>query len=323
MRYTNQNGMHIVEVPISDFRIVMRNERKKLACTKNACNAGFFANFEEGKESFTLPVGHLVCDYDVDSKWVKFYCEERGKFLSPTKYQFDASKFAYNNPFCGKKVTTLCVFDQFSTMYDLETLPTIGLKYAIAGVPIMRGGEDVKFATYVKNQGWGGSSLYATWHIFVGLKEERAQNIYVIAMKTTKGNMITAAEAYQKFKPLGFYDVIKLDGGGSCIMNVDGRNVASTIENRRINTIIEYNGNSVSWRNPYSVPTVTLQRGNKHREFNKWLQWQLKHYGFNCGEIDGSFGPATEAQVKAFQRDREIVVDGSVGPVTRAELLAE
>lgn len=43
-------------------------------------------------------------------------------------------------------------------------------------------------------------------------------------------------------------------------------------------------------------------------------------YDMNGYGVDGSFGDATEAAVKAFQADRGITVDGFVGEQTRAEL---
>lgn len=46
------------------------------------------------------------------------------------------------------------------------------------------------------------------------------------------------------------------------------------------------------------------------------LQQGLKDLGYDPGQIDGSFGPQTEAAVKAFQGDRGITVDGVVGPIT-------
>ena len=78
MNYYVQNGIHIVEVPVKDFKVVMCDAKKKSAAKKNYCNAGFFANYSEQGQPFTLPVAHLVCDYDADSKWVKHYCSERG-----------------------------------------------------------------------------------------------------------------------------------------------------------------------------------------------------------------------------------------------------
>ena len=46
------------------------------------------------------------------------------------------------------------------------------------------------------------------------------------------------------------------------------------------------------------------------------LQQALKALGHDPGPIDGMFGDATEAAVKAFQQEKEITVDGIVGKVT-------
>jgi peptidoglycan hydrolase-like protein with peptidoglycan-binding domain len=46
------------------------------------------------------------------------------------------------------------------------------------------------------------------------------------------------------------------------------------------------------------------------------LQEALKALGYNPGPIDGVFGAATEAAVKAFQQARGITADGIVGKVT-------
>lgn len=315
MNYYIKNSIHIVEVPARDFKIVMCDEFKKKAAKTDYVNAGFFAEFAEGKSDFTLPVGQIVCDFAAKNSYTKYYCEERGDF-EDTKFRFDGANYAFHPQFYGKKVTTFWVKDGFSTIEDLDYLPEAD--YAISGVPVMRNGKDIKFDPYVLSQGWEASSLYATWHTFIGLKEDK-KIIYVMAMKTKTGNMITSAEAFKKFKALGFRDVIKLDGGGSFIMNVDGKVVAQTLKSRRINTIITFGGKN---KNPYKVPTVALTRGNKHKEFNRWLQWQLSSLGYDC-DVDGSFGPATEKQVLVFQKDHGLEQDGSVGPATRAALLTE
>ena len=313
MNYYVENSIHIVDLPVRNFKIVMCDENKKKAAKADYINAGFFAPFAEGKSNFTLPVGQLVCDFAAKNSYTKHYCEERGDF-DGVKYKFDGAKYASHPQFYGKIVTTFWVNGGSATIEDLDCLPEAD--YAISGVPVMRNGKDVKFDPYVLGQGWEVSSLYATWHTFIGLKEDK-KIIYVMAMKTKTGNMITSAEAFKKFKQLGFRDVIKLDGGGSFIMNVGGKVVASTMENRRINTIITFESES---KNPYKVPTVALTRGNKRKEFNRWLQWQLSSLGYIC-DIDGSFGPATEKQVLAFQKDHGLVQDASVGPATRSALL--
>ena len=332
MKYTKtSNGIYIIEVPIEDFKIVMNDSKKKTAAKDNFCNAGFFATYHENKEAFTLPVGHLVCDYNADSKWTKKYCTERGKF-NGDKFTFDSSTWSYMNQFYKKSLSTLLV-NEMAEIKDITTIPA-GYKYAISGVPIMRNGEDVKFATYVTNQGWDGSTLYATWHIFVGLKNKTDKTIYIMSMKTTSSNMIKTAEAYKKFKALGFYDVIKLDGGGSTILKANSANKVCTLENRRINTIITFDEvkkndtiipdgqeDQITSKNPYRVPNVVLVQGNGYREFNKWLQWQLNHLGFDCGKVDGYFGNNTLSAVKTFQSRKGLVVDGKVGPATRTILL--
>lgn len=322
MRYTVQDGIHVVEIPVGDFKIEMVDAYKKSAAQSNYCNAGFFAVYHEEGQAFTLPVGHLVCDYGAKSPFVQKYCTERGSF-SGNKFRFDSGFWSYQNPTHGKNVSTLVVDNGKASIVDICDLPD-GVDYAISGVPVMRDGADVKFATYVKGQGWGGSSLYATQHIFVGLKKE-SDMIYILSMKTKTYNMVLTAEAYRKFKALGMYDVIKLDGGGSAYLNIDGKAVVCTSGNRRVNSIIHFGpmereedtGKKV---NPYSIPTMVLKQWNKYKEATKWLQWQLTAAGYQC-DVDGCFGGGTLKQVKAFQKAHSLDVDGMVGPATREALL--
>lgn len=51
------------------------------------------------------------------------------------------------------------------------------------------------------------------------------------------------------------------------------------------------------------------------------LQRMLKLKGFDPGEIDGVFGPKTEAALKALQTAAGIEADGIYGPKSEAALL--
>lgn len=71
-------------------------------------------------------------------------------------------------------------------------------------------------------------------------------------------------------------------------------------------------------KNPYEKPGGAVQYGATGNKV-KWVQYQLNVHGVTCN-IDGSFGPATLAAVKTFQKNNKLSVDGSVGPATQAVL---
>lgn len=48
----------------------------------------------------------------------------------------------------------------------------------------------------------------------------------------------------------------------------------------------------------------------------KEVQARLNQLGFNCGTVDGYFGPMTDSAVRSFQSSRGLTVDGIVGPIT-------
>ena len=67
----------------------------------------------------------------------------------------------------------------------------------------------------------------------------------------------------------------------------------------------------------------TLRKGDKNGEV-KDLQKLLIAHGYDLGKYgaDGSFGDKTEAAVKKFQKDNQLVIDGVVGKKTWSKLLA-
>lgn len=299
MSYTKRGNTHVVEVPVRDFAVRLVNRAKKTAYSGNYCNAGFFGNYNEGKDKFTLPVGHTVAAMATDNKWVNHYCGQRGKVTG--------GKLVYAEP--GRTETTLFIRGNLADMGELSAPPE-GCAYAIAGVPVLRQGQAVSWAT-ARAQGWEASSLYATWHIFAGYGQDRSK-ITVAALRTTTGNLISSGEGAKKLADLGLREAIKVDGGGSTILKVGGKTPVCTAGNRRICTVLTFGGN------PYTPPTKALVKGNRG-EGVKWLQWELNDRGFSCA-VDGSFGPGTRDALMAYQVSAGLVPDGSCGPATRKAL---
>ena len=291
MKYYKQNNVNIIECSPDELSIVMKTQYKKNLKDSTYTNGNFFAKFKEKGQLFTLPVGHLVCDIDGINAPCKYECQQRGKFQG-NKYCFDSGNFSYNNPLYKKAVSTFVIQNGVAKILDL-THVDFSYQYAVTGVPIMRNGKDVKFATYVRGQGWDASTLYATKHIFVGLKKN-SSNIFIMGWKSSTGNMISSGEAYRKFSAMGFYDVIKLDGGGSYHMKYKGATVDTMTENRMDNAYLIIKGKPTVNNNTTTTntkPTRTLYKNDKGNDI-KWVQEKLKKTGYNL-EVDGSFGPAS------------------------------
>lgn len=51
------------------------------------------------------------------------------------------------------------------------------------------------------------------------------------------------------------------------------------------------------------------------------IQNRLESLGYSVGAADGDFGPATEAAVRAYQKDKGLTSDGIIGPTTYRALL--
>ena len=67
------------------------------------------------------------------------------------------------------------------------------------------------------------------------------------------------------------------------------------------------------------IVDVAYSRGDKGPAVRA-LQADLAEAGFYAGDLDGKFGPATEAAVRAFQASRGLLVDGWAGPETLGAL---
>ena len=69
-----------------------------------------------------------------------------------------------------------------------------------------------------------------------------------------------------------------------------------------------------------SVSVPVMQSGSQGDSV-KALQMLLNGHSFNCGAVDGSFGPVTLSAVESFQKAMKLTVDGIVGAETWTALL--
>ena len=69
-----------------------------------------------------------------------------------------------------------------------------------------------------------------------------------------------------------------------------------------------------------SVQTYLLKRGHTGAAV-KALQYALNARGYDCGEVDGEFGPKTETALKLYQSGHKLKADGECGRLTWTALL--
>lgn len=249
-------------VPAEDLTVELV-DRPKSECGDNCANAGYFANYSEAGEPFTLPVGHLVGDYKAAGKWTRHYCQERGRFQGD-KFTFDSGGWSYANPLHGKAVSTLLISGGKARVEEIRTVPE-GTDYAVSGIPVLRAGKACTTAQ-AKGQGWDTSPLRATWHTLVGLKGDGM--VYVMGWHSRTANLLDSGEAAQVFRGLGFTDVLKLDGGGSYYQSRDGA-VSKTAENRRINSVLR-------WTVREEEPELTEEQAWFDRMMEDWMARKAK-----------------------------------------------
>lgn len=225
---------HEFAVPVDLFSIEAVDAAKN-SLERNYTNGGYFGNFAENGEKFTLPSGPIVADMKTDSKWVNHYAQERD-WLDGDKIRYNSYFWAYKNPFYQKAVSCLMVSGGKVEIKEVEELPECD--YLVSGIPVIRDGKKVKKGDALA-QGWDNSSMRATSHIFVGLNGDG--KIHIIGGKTTTSDMSDAAD---KLLKAGYTDVIKLDGGGSYEVNTDVV-TASTSEDRRIFSVLRMKGDII------------------------------------------------------------------------------
>lgn len=70
----------------------------------------------------------------------------------------------------------------------------------------------------------------------------------------------------------------------------------------------------------HAAGKAMLLRFGSRGDMVSMVQHKLQMLGYYQGQVDGIFGPITEAAVKAFQAEHGLTPDGIVGPKTMAAL---
>ena len=229
---TTLNGYSIERV--KDFSIKYWDKSKKKGIASSYVNGGFWAPFKENGVAFTLPVANLVCDISLsDMKSVaKKHLEN---YVKGGKLRYNTTDNA-SPEFRGKRVSTL-VLPTNGTPYVAEvTAAPADARYAISGIPVIRGGVDVSFSNFVMPQGWDMSPFYATSRNFIGLK---GSTIYIVSGTSKTDNFVGTSEVYEKLKDFGFDELIALDGGSSFYHKYNGK-ADFVWSDREVNNIVEY-----------------------------------------------------------------------------------
>ena len=234
MKTYMHNGYKITEFPPDKLRLIWWDKPKN-TMPVNAFSGGFFDGrytAPDIKGKYTLPGGNLRVDMgDIGDRQKADVISWKGT-VKDGKITLNVNQHV-SPQFKNKKVSTLLILDNGNPIIvDTDTvIPTT--RYAISGLPVIRGSRDVSYTNDVLPQGWDNTTAYATYRNWIGITANN--DMVVVSGKTTTGNYIATSEVFSKLYGAGIVDLIALDGGGSFRNAIGG--VSSTAENRRINNI--------------------------------------------------------------------------------------
>lgn len=232
-KYYVENDIHFLEIPVENFKIKYWDKPKKTTSKKNYFNLGYFArikvNFNGKDVIFTVPVGNFCGDI-IESEtpsYVLEYLRENGSV------QNGKVKINSKTP-----MSTLIVRNNGKCSIEKTMSLSDDVVFAVSGAPIIINGRDPSFKNEVLTEGWDTSIVRATLHGFITVKDNK---IIYMGFETKTKDCFTSSEVYNKLKTYNFDTVLKMDGGGSTILNFNGKNVfIEEKENRIVNNLGEY-----------------------------------------------------------------------------------
>lgn len=115
--------------------------------------------------------------------------------------------------------------------------PPVDAKNAVSGIPLILGGNSISMAAAMA-EGWDTTPLYATTHAMIGVTGD---DLYYYVFTSTKTGVAASwAEIQAYAQMLGHANVLLGDGGGSTILDINGKNAIESFGNRTLASMIRF-----------------------------------------------------------------------------------
>lgn len=137
-----------------------------------------------------------------------------------------------------------------------------------------------------------------------------------IEVPYTNGNAPSTRTMVEAFKSTGEFDVLT----ESKYLTSDKYLRRGDILVKNGHTAMALQNGEYGYEKKVSVKVSLLKKKAKG-DAVRALQGILNAHGFDCGEVDGTFGSKTDKAVRDFQKANGLEVDGSVGSATWTALL--
>ncbi|MBQ6058461.1 MAG: peptidoglycan DD-metalloendopeptidase family protein [Clostridia bacterium] len=115
--------------------------------------------------------------------------------------------------------------------------PPAGAKQAVSGFPLRVLDREYSLKEALA-QGWDTTPLYATSHAMLGVSGDTL--IYYIVETTAKMPETTWTELQSIARMTGCHTVLLGDGGGSTILDIEGKNAVASAGNRQLATLMQF-----------------------------------------------------------------------------------
>lgn len=189
-------------------------------------------------------------------------------------------------------------------------------------VPIVRDGKIVK---HVAGETYPSAIGGRRGHTVIGTKADGS--IVIHCWPDGSKEACRIEDLGQKMLDLGCTNAINFDGGGSTqLICPDGKvTTLRSIYNFLYFKLDDDQKNSTGSQTevkdacPYNEPVANIRFGSIGTGA-AWVQWYLKHCGYEDIKVDGVFGVKSLAALKDFQEKWNLEVDGVCGVATRVAL---